>query len=81
MNFLGICILSVVAAFTAFVIYRAKQNDRLGAMTESELLEESFWAQQDGNGKNIYSRELERRQQPAPFEPEVDQASIALDQA
>lgn len=44
MNCVSICMLCVVAALTAFVIYRAKQNDRLSAMTEPELLEESYWA-------------------------------------
>lgn len=81
MNFVSICILCVVAALTAFVIYRAKQNDRLSAMTESELLEESYWAQQHGDYENIYGCELERRQKQALVEPEVDQPSIVLDQA
>jgi hypothetical protein len=70
----SLCMLCLIAVVTVIVAltFRSRQNDKLAAMTDPELLGESFWAAQRGDYENIYSRELVRRQQPSRPGPDMD---------
>jgi hypothetical protein len=81
MNIESLCILCLVLTLAVAIVLRVRRKDRLAAMTETELLEESFWAVQSGDYNNIFSREFERRQlQESPKERAIDEESISLHQ-
>lgn len=76
--FLGILCCAIVVLLV--LIVRTRQNDKLARMTDSELLEESFWAGQDGDYDNKYDREFMRRQADGQYQLDTEEPGAALTQ-
>jgi hypothetical protein len=75
-----LCFLCLAVSVFLVVLLRRRRKSKLAAMTDADLLQESYWAAQSGDYDNVYGRELARRQAAGSRKTEVDPESTVVHQ-